>query len=58
MEIKRVKFKHWKKDTVLVEYGEIVPMNESSDRIVIRTAEGEFVDIIKDTIVEIKDVDA
>lgn len=57
--MKRVKFRHWKDDRELVEVGELPPAlnNPQSDKIVIQTPRGDFVDIRKETILEIKDVD-
>ena len=57
--MKRVKFKHWKKDKELVEVGEMPSKlnNPNSDKIVIQTARGDFIDIRKDTVLEIEDVD-
>jgi len=57
--MKRVKFKHWKDDRELVEVGELPPAlnNPQSEKYVLQTPRGEFVDIRKETVVEITDVD-
>ncbi len=56
--MKRVKFKHWKEDKELVEVGEMPSKlnNPQSEKIVLQTARGDFIDIRKDTVLEIEDV--
>jgi hypothetical protein len=56
MEMKRIKFKHWKEDRVLIEVGRIIHDKPESYRIVLQTPRGDYIDIIRDTIVEIEDV--
>lgn len=57
--MKRVKFKHWKEDRELTEVGELPQSlnNPQSDKIVLQTPRGELIDIRKDTVLEIEDVD-
>lgn len=47
----KVIFQHWKTGAHLVEVGYLVHDNPQSDRIVLRKADGTFIDIIKETIV-------
>lgn len=56
--MKRVKFKHWKEDKELIEVGEMPSKlnNPQSEKIVLQTPRGEFIDIRKDTVLEIEDV--
>ena len=46
-------YKHWKKEQILKVSGELVHNNPSSDRIVVKTDDGHYEDIIKTTITEI-----
>ena len=57
--MKRIKFKHWKEDRELIEVGELPNAlnNPQSDKYVLQTPRGEFVDIRKDTVIEVEDVD-
>jgi len=57
--MKRIKFKHWKEDRELIEIGELPTTlnNPQSDKYVLQTPRGEFVDIRKDTVIEVEDVD-
>jgi len=56
MEIKKVTFKHWKTGEPLAVIGEIKYNNPQSDRLVVRClSNGDYEDIIKDTIVSIED---
>ena len=57
--MKRVKFKHWKEDKELIEVGEMPAKlnNPQSEKIVLQTPLGEFIDIRKDTVLEVEDVD-
>ena len=56
MEIKlfRIKFKHWKEDREIVEVGTMpdVLNNPMSEKFVLQTPQGDFIDIIKSTVVE------
>lgn len=57
--MKKIKFKHWKDENrVLVEVGKLIPSlnNPQSDKYVLQTTDGVFVDIRKSTVVEIEDV--
>jgi len=59
MEMKRIKFKHWQDENrELVEVGHLPSSlnNPQSDKFVLQTPRGEFVDIRKSTVVEIEDV--
>ena len=57
--MKRIKFKHWKEDRELVEVGELPNAlnNPQSDQYVLQTPRGEFVDIRKDTVIDVEDVE-
>ena len=57
--MKRIKFKHWKEDRELVEVGELPQKlnNPQSDKYVLQTPRGDLIDIRKETVVEITDVD-
>ena len=50
-------FKHWKTGEELTVFGKIIDTynNPGSDRLVIQDENGQFQDIIKSTIVEIKE---
>ena len=51
-----ITFKHWKTEEVLTETG-ILPANlnnDQSDRLILKTDSGEFIDIIKKTIVKME----
>lgn len=50
-------FKHWKTGEELTVFGKIIDTynNPGSDRLVIQDEDGQFQDIIKSTIVEIKE---
>ena len=50
-------FKHWKTGEEITVFGKIIDSynNPGSDRLVIQDEEGQFQDIIKSTIVEIKE---
>ena len=48
-------YKHWKKEQILEVSGEVVHNNPSSDRIVVKTNDGKYEDVLKNTIVEIVD---
>lgn len=48
-----IHFTHWKTGEPLEATGELLPYNPSSDRHVIKTEDGEFIDIIKTTITKI-----
>lgn len=54
----RIKFKHWKTGKELVEVGELPTQlnSPSSDRYVLQTPHGDFVDIIKNTVIVMEDV--
>ena len=55
---KRITYKHYKTGEKLTAIGTIPAAinNGSSDRLVLKTSEGEFIDIIKSTIVAMEDV--
>jgi hypothetical protein len=54
----RIKFKHWKTDKLLEVEGERVDYNSpQSDRYLILKENGAYEDIIKETIVEINEID-
>ena len=57
--MKRIRFKHWKEDKEIVEVGELPPAlnNPQSEKYVIQTPRGEFIDIIKETVLEVEDVE-
>lgn len=60
MEMKRIKFKHWQDENrELVEVGHLPPTlnNPQSEKYVLQTPHGDFVDIRKNTVVEIEDVE-
>lgn len=50
-------FKHWKTGEELTVFGKIIDTynNPGSDRLVVQDEDGQFQDIIKSTIVEIKE---
>lgn len=59
MEMKRIKFTHWQDENrEIVEAGSLPPSlnNPQSEKYVLRTPHGDFIDIIKKTVVEIEDV--
>jgi hypothetical protein len=59
MEMKRIKFTHWQDENrEIVEVGSLPPSlnNPQSEKYVLRTPHGDFIDIIKKTVVEIEDV--
>lgn len=52
-----VRYKHWKRDSLILEVsGDIVHENPQSDRIVVQTIDDQYEDIIRDTIVEIIEI--
>jgi hypothetical protein len=55
---KRITYKHYKTGEKLTAIGTIPAAinNGSSDRLVLKTSEGEFIDIIKSTILAMEDV--
>ena len=57
--MKRIRFKHWKEDKEIVEVGELPPAlnNPQSEKYVIQTPRGELIDIIKETVLEVEDVE-
>jgi len=57
--MKRIKFKHWKEDRELVEVGELPNAlnNPQSDKYVLQTPRGEFIDIRKETVIDVEDVE-
>ena len=57
--MKRIRFKHWKEDKEIVEVGELPPAlnNPQSEKYVIQTPRGELIDIIKETVLEVVDVE-
>jgi hypothetical protein len=57
--MKRIKFTHWQDENrELVEVGELPATlnNPQSDKYVLQTARGDFIDIRKETVLEIEDV--
>lgn len=57
--MKEIKFRHWKTGEVLTAVGTMPHYsnkNPQSDRIVLKLKDGSFVDIIKDTIIEVNDI--
>jgi len=59
MEMKRIRFTHWQDENrEIVEVGSLPPSlnNPQSEKYVLRTPHGDFIDIIKKTVVEIEDV--
>ena len=52
----KIIFKHWKTGAHIVEVGHLVHNHPDSDRLVLKKADGTFVDIIKSTIVVKEDV--
>lgn len=57
--MKRIRFKHWKEDKEIVEVGELPAAlnNPQSEKYVIQTPRGELIDIIKETVLEVEDVE-
>ena len=55
---KRITYKHYKTGEKLTAIGTIPAAinNGSSDRLVLKTSEGEFIDIINSTILAMEDV--
>lgn len=57
--MKRIRFTHWQDENrEIVEVGSLPPSlnNPQSEKYVLRTPHGDFIDIIKKTVVEIEDV--
>lgn len=53
----RVKYTHWKKEHVIYEIqGTIIHNKVNSDRIVVLCEDNHYEDIIKSTIIEIKEI--
>ena len=52
----RVVFKHWKSGELLEVIGEMPPQynNDVSDRFIVRTPDGHYEDIIKETVVRVE----
>lgn len=52
----RVVYKHWKSGKLLEVVGEMPPQynNDISDRFVVKTTDGTYEDIIKETVVRIE----
>ena len=59
MEIKMTKvvFKHWQTGDELTRIGKIMHDNPASDRIVLKLDNGKFEDILRNTIVSMKNND-
>ena len=57
--MKRIRFKHWKEDKEIVEVGELPAAlnNPQSEKYVIQTPRGELIDIIKETVLEVVDIE-
>jgi len=53
-----ITFKHWKTQKALKTLGTIVFNNPESDRLVIKNTEGNLEDIIKSTILEIRECES
>ena len=52
----KIIFKHWKTGEHIVEVGHLMYNHPGSDRLVLKKADGTFVDIIKSTIIVKEDV--
>jgi len=53
----KVKYRHWKTGEELWVIGKMLEYNNpQSDRIIVKTDEGHYEDIIKTTIIEIKEL--
>ena len=52
-ETVKVVYKHWKTDQELQVVGKVIPINQSSDRIVVLQDDGIYEDIIRDTIISV-----
>ena len=49
-------YRHWKKDEILSVKGELLDaVRTESDRIVVRTEDGKYEDVLKNTIIDIKE---
>lgn len=55
----RIIYKHWKNGKTLKITGNMPPQlnNENSERLIVQTTQGVYADVIKDTIISIKNVD-
>ena len=53
----KVVYKHWKKEKTLEVVGTMTPElnNGSSDRLVVKTIDGKFEDVLKSTIIRVED---
>jgi hypothetical protein len=53
----KVVYKHWKKEKTLEVVGTMPPElnNGSSDRLVVKTIDGKFEDVLKSTIIRVED---
>ena len=57
--MQKITYKHWTKDKVLEITGTMPTRlnNNHNDRYVIQTPDGEYEDVIKETVISIEDVD-
>ena len=55
----KIIYKHWKKEKTLEVTGTLPPAlnNGSSERLVVRTPDGQLEDVLKNTIITIEDID-
>lgn len=53
----KVVYKHWKKEKTLEVVGTMPPElnNGSSDRLVVKTIDGKFEDVLKSTVIRVED---
>jgi len=53
----KIVYKHWKKEKTLEVVGTMPPElnNGSSDRLVVKTIDGKFEDVLKSTIIRVED---
>ena len=55
----KITYKHWTKDKVLEVVGIMPPElnNGSSDRLIVQKPQGDYEDVIKNTVIMIEEVD-
>ena len=55
----KITYKHWTKDKVLEVVGTMPPElnNGSSDRLIVQKPQGDYEDVIKNTVIMIEEVD-
>lgn len=56
--MKKIVYKHWKTGEILTDVGHMPKQynNSQSDRYLLQTEDGKYVDIIKSTVVKIEDI--